>query len=611
MLKELRIDDEAMWKQRIRTPIVLTTKLAIANPVRGLAISNQLSDAFQLCAWDVPTGELRQLTNYPEGKRDGQISPNGSHIYYVDDQQGNEIGHYVRFPFEGGKPQDVTPDMPPYSSFDPAFSWTGNLMGFIMSDSEGSRVYCIDLRPDNTLGIPQLLHQSQRLIYGPVLSHNGEFVVIASTEHTDKLRFRLIAIDTTNGQQVGELWDGAESSMEVVAFSPLSGDFRLLATTNQSGFTRPLIWNPVTGERADLSLDELDGEVVALNWSPDGKCVLLCHFNRAAQQLCIYNLHSNELKRLNHPSGTYGFHGKTYYGSDLEIFAQWQNSTHPPRLIALDVETGAQTRTVLTVSDAPPGHPWRSVSFNSSDGQEIQGWLGLPNGEGPFPMILEMHGGPTDVETETAHPLSQAFLDHGFAYLTINYRGSTTFGREFQEKILGDIGHWEMEDMVAARDWLVAQGIARPDSVLLHGGSYGGYLTLLGLGMHPDLWAGGIAGIPLADWAMVYEDASGSLRAYDVELFGGTPEDKPEQYAVSSPITYAENVKAPVFILHGRNDTRCPARQVEIYEATLKALGKDIELHWFDAGHGTGNLEQIIEFVELMLKFAYRVFKGG
>ncbi len=226
-------------------------------------------------------------------------------------------------------------------------------------------------------------------------------------------------------------------------------------------------------------------------------------------------------------------------------------------------------------------------------------------------MILEMHGGPTDVETETAHPLSQAFLDHGFAYLTINYRGSTTFGREFQEKILGDIGHWEMEDMVAARDWLVAQGIARPDSVLLHGGSYGGYLTLLGLGMHPDLWAGGIAGIPIADWAMVYEDASGSLRAYDVELFGGTPEDKPEQYAVSSPINYAENIKAPVFIIHGRNDTRCPARQVEIYEATLKALGKDIELHWFDAGHGTGNLEQIIEFVELMLKFAYRVLKGG
>ncbi len=66
---------------------------------------------------------------------------------------------------------------------------------------------------------------------------------------------------------------------------------------------------------------------------------------------------------------------------------------------------------------------------------------------------------------------AQAWMDHGFAFLTINYRGSTTFGREFQEKIRGDVGHWEMEDVAAARHWLVREGIARPDQIFLTGWS--------------------------------------------------------------------------------------------------------------------------------------------
>jgi dipeptidyl aminopeptidase/acylaminoacyl peptidase len=213
------------------------------------------------------------------------------------------------------------------------------------------------------------------------------------------------------------------------------------------------------------------------------------------------------------------------------------------------------------------------------------------------------------VATESFSPGSQAWLDHGFAFLTINYRGSTTFGKAFEEQIWGDLGHWEVEDMVAARNWLVEQGIARPDEILLTGWSYGGYLTLMGLGKRPDLWAGGMAGIAIADWAIQYEDTADVLRGYQVALFGGTPEQKPELYAASSPISYAERVSAPVLIIQGRNDTRTPARPIEMYEAKLKALGKQIELHWFDTGHlgSFAQTELAIKHQEIMLRFAYRV----
>jgi dipeptidyl aminopeptidase/acylaminoacyl peptidase len=243
----------------------------------------------------------------------------------------------------------------------------------------------------------------------------------------------------------------------------------------------------------------------------------------------------------------------------------------------------------------------------------IQGWLAVPAGPGPFPTILETHGGPTDVETETFSAGSQAWLDAGFAFLTINYRGSTTFGRAFERKIWGDLGHWEVDDMAAARDWLIEQGIARPDAILLTGWSYGGYLTLLGLGKRPELWAGGMAGIAIADWAVQYEDSADTLRGYQRALFEGTPEEKPEQYAASSPITYAERVSAPVLIIQGRNDTRTPARPIEMYEQRMKAIGKDIDVRWFDSGHlgSFAQVEQSIQFQEWMLRFAYRILGQG
>jgi dipeptidyl aminopeptidase/acylaminoacyl peptidase len=106
---------------------------------------------------------------------------------------------------------------------------------------------------------------------------------------------------------------------------------------------------------------------------------------------------------------------------------------------------------------------------------------------------------------------------------------------------------------------------------------------------------------------MMYEDSADTLRGYIGVLFGGTPQEKPEQYRISSPIAYAENVKAPVLIIQGRNDTRTPARPIEVYEQKLKELGKPIEVHWFDAGHWGAGVEQDIQHLEIMLRFAYRV----
>jgi dipeptidyl aminopeptidase/acylaminoacyl peptidase len=142
-----------------------------------------------------------------------------------------------------------------------------------------------------------------------------------------------------------------------------------------------------------------------------GRYWLLCRFDQAVQQLYTYDLVEGVLTRSSHPFGTYGFYSDigVYFGSNEEIFAQWQDSTHLSQLIGLDSWTGRLTRTLLTTGYDLPGHPWRSVSFPSTGGRIIQGWLGLPDGAGPFPAILNTHGGPESLRTDIFFP--QRFVE--------------------------------------------------------------------------------------------------------------------------------------------------------------------------------------------------------
>ena len=111
MITDLQLDDKALWKQRFRAPVVAWTQTARANPTRWLAVMNP-SGKYQLYAWDLPSGTLRQFTNWEAGLQYGEISGDGRFIYYLDDELGNEIGHFIHVPFENGEAQDITPDWP-------------------------------------------------------------------------------------------------------------------------------------------------------------------------------------------------------------------------------------------------------------------------------------------------------------------------------------------------------------------------------------------------------------------------------------------------------------------------------------------------------------------
>jgi dipeptidyl aminopeptidase/acylaminoacyl peptidase len=597
VMKPLDTSSDAPWKQRYRAPSVLWSELATLNPQRG-ALASNASGVYQVYAWDVSSGNLTQITHQPTGLYRGYISADGRSICYLKDDHGNELGHYVRAPFEGGEPEDLTPDLPPYASFTLAESRDGSVLAFITSRPEGSEVYTI------SNGQRTLVWTTQAAARRVIVSANGKYILVPTNERTGRNEFSMVVMDSKTGARVGELFDD-DASVYPAKFSPIAGDPRVAATSDSSGAARPLIWNVETGERTTLDLSGIAGEVYVWDWSPDAKQLLLSQVNQAKLQLYRYDIESGHVHKLDHPSGTFS---EGYFTPDgSEIFTSFTSPQQPTCIVALDAVTGQHRRVVVKAGEAAAGQPWRSVTFPSLDGTSIQGWLATPEGEGPFPTILDIHGGPTAAEMEGYNPAAQAWLDHGFAWFSVNYRGSTTFGKDYERAIWGRLGSVEVEDLVGARKWLVDNNIADPDSVMLTGWSYGGYLTLQTLGRYPDLWAGGMSGIAIADWTTMYEDEAETLRGYQRSLFGGSPQEKPEAHAAASPITYAEDVRAPVYIIQGSNDTRCPARQMRGYEDKMRSFGKDIQLHWFAAGHGSLAMETSIEHQELFMRFAYQV----
>src|SRR5918995_2436166 len=127
---------ETPWKQRFRAERVLWSALAEERPDRGLVASNR-TGRYQLYAWEVTTGQLRQLTDRTEGIVFGFIDSQGRHVYYLDDMGGNEIGHMVRVPFDGGEVEDTSPNLPPYSTFGGVVSATGDRLAFTRADTAG------------------------------------------------------------------------------------------------------------------------------------------------------------------------------------------------------------------------------------------------------------------------------------------------------------------------------------------------------------------------------------------------------------------------------------------------------------------------------------------
>lgn len=593
------------WQERFRVPRTIWVQIARLRPERGLICSSR-TGTYQLHRWNVDTGEITQLTDEPTGRWSGKISPDGEHVVWLADTAGDEVGHYVAAPWGGGEPIDITPEVPPYNSFFAAFSPDSSTLALSTVGPEGPSIVVLDWNASGRVRDEWLVDPGPGFVTSLAVDRQERGPRVAYATTADRGLATLVrVVDVVSGEVVSEI-DHGSAPVNAVAFDPVASS-QLLASTTGSGSLRPLL---VAGDGSvrDFAITGVRGDLLPLGWTPDGAAVLLLNSDRATERLYLLDLESGLARALDHPTGAIADDG-TLVAPDGSIVVTREDGTTPPEVIALDPATGRVIRTLIAASDAPPSRPWKSVDIPSTDGSVVQGWLGTPDGTGPFPTIVDVHGGPQAHETDRFIPSLQAWIDHGYAVLTLNYRGSTGFGQAYEQAIWGRPGRCELDDMVAARDLLVREGIARPDAVVPSGASYGGYLTLFALGKRPDLWATGVAQVAIGDWKLMHEDGE-ALRGYLEALFDGSPDEHPDVYAEASPITYVGDLKAPLLIIQGRNDARCPARQIEAYVDAAQASGKRIEVDWYDAGHSHGGAEQRILWAGRSIDFVNRVLGG-
>ncbi len=244
--------------------------------------------------------------------------------------------------------------------------------------------------------------------------------------------------------------------------------------------------------------------------------------------------------------------------------------------------------------------------FTDIDVDGIHGFLVEPPAPRPHPAMFLARCNNLMHVHDSYSPVVQSWVDHGFAVVLVNYRGTVGFGRAWRDAHLGNPGLAELADLARVHDWIVASGIADPARIVLGGESWGGYLTLLGLGVQPERWALGIAETPVGDFVACYEDVMEPLRVTNRLQFGGSPAEVPEVWWRASPITYVEQVRAPVLIIAGEHDSRCPMRQIEHYVARLQELAKPHELYRFDWGHFMWETEERLRQAEAKIAFAAR-----
>jgi len=585
-----------VWEQRFRAPALEFPLWATDAPDR-LAICTSETGSWQLHAWDLATGTRRRVTDNPigvfagYGESAGFPRPDGEWLVWFEDTTGDEVGHWLTAPFapDARPPQPLLPGVPD--------AWSSGI-------AVGRRVVAIGTGTDDGFAIwvsvggapaTQIHHHAETIsVVG--LSRDESLLAIEHSEHGDTVHPALRVLRAGTAETVGELWDGPGLGLHATEWSPVEGDQRLAVVHERGDRLRPGVWDAARGERTDLDVD-LPGDVSVLDWWPDASALLLLHEHDGRSELYRYGLPAGDLSRIEHAPGTIT---RGAVRPDGVVWYLHASGHEPPALRAAghDGELFA-----LDGPAAPAGRPYSAWSFRNPRGEEIHGFYVTPDGDGPFPLIVDVHGGPAWEYTDDFRPSAQAWVDHGFAVAMVNYRGSTGHGRAFRDALIGDPGFPETEDVLAGLDDLIARGVADRERVVLAGNSWGGYITLLSVGLHPGRFLAGLAGVPVADYPVAYEDEAEALRAMDRTLFGGSPAERPDLYRERSPLTYIEDVRTPLLILAGTNDPRCPIRQILNYCAGLRERDKPYELYRYDTGHGSLVIDEQVRQMRARLRF--------
>ncbi len=482
--------------------------------------------------WRVGTSDdADRLTNDSSAIHEpGAVSSDGRYVFFRSNARSDSTFDVERIDLRTGEREVLIQDAGQPSALD-ADQDGGRLLVVSLNGNLDADVLLLDCATGEVRNLTR--HQGEAEIHGAKFSADGRSVWIASNENREFAAIFKLDLETQVRTLVYE--DGWD--VEAIAPSP-------------------------------------DGQWLALSVNVDG-----------ASQLKLLSTDNPE-----HPieiATPWGTFDRFAWSPDSRQVAFGFSTAGSPLVVMIsDLEGNA--RTIASADEATPPSTVRPevIRFTSFDGREIPAFWFTPEGDGPWPVIVDIHGGPESQRRLVYQPIDQYLVSLGFAVLATNVRGSTGYGKEYVHLDDVDLRLDSVTDAAHAVQWLKARADVASDKIIVMGQSYGGFMTLACLCFHPDLWAAGFDIVGIANFVTFLERTGPWRRKHREAEYGSLEHDRDLLERIS-PMNHVDQITAPLFLVHGRNDPRVPLFEAEQIHAALKERGRTVELRVYDdEGHG-------------------------
>jgi dipeptidyl aminopeptidase/acylaminoacyl peptidase len=512
-----------------------------------------------------------------------RYSPDGSRLAYVVDFDGGENFHLFIYDSATGKHIDLNPEID--FALQPNFCWSpdGTEIAFISEQSGTFDAYCMPTaggpaRCMLSIGRPAwdvhwspdsawlaVTYESTGQDYGvQVISLDGEQSYTLSHEN-----------ETLNAHNPS--W--SPDSKNLVFYSDRPNGFHQIGLFDIA--SREIDW--LTGETANYRAPVFskDGSLLASIRAQGGSDKIVVSSCQTAEELPSETTHIRVER---------GVHYRPQFTPDGEhILFIFSNPRYPPDLWKVSVSGRDLTQLTFSLPDDLDDEPQitpEEITYPGMDGTPIPALLFKPeSADENSPAVLVIHGGPNWHYQLEWNPFMTHLASRGWTVLAPNYRGSTGYGRDWQYANQFDLGGVDTDDVTAGARFLASEKMADQTRIAVTGRSHGGYLTLTSLTRYPELWAAGSGVVPFTNWFTCHTRSRGDLQHWDIEMMGD-PIQNHDLWHDRSPYFFLDQMRAPVQLICGAHDPRCPAEDSMDARDQLLKLGKQVEFHLYeDEGH--------------------------
>jgi dipeptidyl aminopeptidase/acylaminoacyl peptidase len=570
--------------------------------------------------WTVPAdgGFPTQLTVSDQRQMGVAWSPDGKWIAYESDYDGDEQWDIFLVSPKTGKVVNLTQTRE-IAEMSPRWSPDGRYLAYEVKPKTSAAVeidvYDMVMREVKhiTSGTPQ-----DKGNYSPIWTHDGAFIVYTQQQAkgTDS---NIFIADVRTGKTMlltpheGErLYFANDISTRGMA------DAETLLFTSNAANGYDNIGLEVVGERGDPRPGEITWvtkdkwEIRGGEFSPDGKRIVFSANVDGNEEIYLHDLATGKSTALPIPNGVnepVGGHS-AFSADGSHLLYNHNGPTSPGDLWVYQLSSGKSQQITHSlvggIRSEDLVEPYL-VHYPSRDGKwTISAFLYVP-----FNMarnrqnaaIVYIHGGPTSQSMNSFNRFIQFAANQGYMVLAPNYRGSTGYGKEFQQANLFDMGGGDLQDVLAGVDWIKQTGHLDPKKIAVMGGSYGGYLTMMAVTKAPDVWAAGVPIVPFVNWFTEIQNEDPELQQGDLATMGDLEKNK-ALYQDRSPINFIDQVKAPLLLLAGGHDPRCPKSEAQQVVDSIKKRGGSADIRIYEnEGHGFARVENQIDAYKRVADF--------